>query len=283
MHVGGIITAAATAFDERGRLAEDETVGLMRHLIDHGSDGLVLAGTTGEASTLSDAEKLRIWELGVAECGGEATVIAGTGSNDTAHSVHLTEQATELGVDAILVVTPYYNKPNRRGLVAHFRAVAAATDRPVVVYNIPSRCVIDLPNDLLRELAEIPNVLAVKQARFEDMTPIEGLDLLAGNDEVLADVLDMGGTGGILVASHLVGEEMRRMIDEPSERGRIAGEIAGVVAAMALTSNPIPLKAALNLLGHNVGSPRLPLVPASDEEVETIRAALERHGLLSAV
>ena len=283
MHVGGIITAAATAFDERGRLAEDETVGLMRHLIDHGSDGLVLAGTTGEASTLSDTEKLRIWELGVAECGGEATVIAGTGSNDTAHSVHLTEQATELGVDAILVVTPYYNKPNRRGLVAHFRAVAAATDRPVVVYNIPSRCVIDLPNDLLRELAEIPNVLAVKQARFEDMTPIEGLDLLAGNDEVLADVLDMGGTGGILVASHLVGEEMRRMIDEPSERGRIAGEIAGVVAAMALTSNPIPLKAALNLLGHNVGSPRLPLVPASDEEVETIRAALERHGLLSAV
>jgi len=283
VHLGGIITAMATAFDEQGRLAEEETVHLMRHLVANGSDGLVLAGTTGEASTLTDAEKRRIWALGVAECRGTATVIAGTGSNDTAHSVHLTEQATELGVDAVLLVTPYYNKPNRRGLIAHFRAVAGATDRPVIIYNIPSRCVIDLPNDLLRELAEIPNVTAVKQARFDDMEPIEGLDLLAGNDEVLAEVLDMGGTGGILVASHLVGDEMRRMIDEPSERGRITEEIAGVVEAMALTSNPIPLKAALNLLGHRVGSPRLPLVPASDEEVDTIRAALERHGLLSTV
>jgi 4-hydroxy-tetrahydrodipicolinate synthase len=255
----------------------------MRHLIEHGSDGLVLAGTTGEGSTLSDREKIRIWALGVAECRGEARVIAGTGSNDTAHSVHLTEQATELGVDAVLVVTPYYNKPNRRGLIAHFRAVAEATDRPVIVYNIPSRCVIDLPNDLLRELAQIPNVTAVKQARFDDMEPIDGLDLLAGNDEVLAEVLDMGGTGGILVASHLVGEEMRRMIDEPEERESIRGAISGVVEAMSITSNPIPVKAALNLLGHRVGAPRLPLVPAADEEVDRIRAALEQHGLLSAV
>jgi 4-hydroxy-tetrahydrodipicolinate synthase len=272
-----------TPFDERGRLAEDETVALIRHLIEHGSDGLVLAGTTGEGSTLSDREKIRIWALGVAECRGEARVIAGTGSNDTAHSVHLTEQATELGVDAVLVVTPYYNKPNRRGLIAHFRAVAEATDRPVIVYNIPSRCVIDLPNDLLRELAQIPNVTAVKQARFDDMEPIDGLDLLAGNDEVLAEVLDMGGTGGILVASHLVGEEMRRMIDEPEERESIRQAISGVVEAMSITSNPIPVKAALNLLGHRVGAPRLPLVPAADDEVDQIRAALEHHGLLSAV
>jgi Dihydrodipicolinate synthase/N-acetylneuraminate lyase len=184
-----------TPFDAEGRTAEDEAVRLMRHLVDHGSDGLVLAGTTGESPTLDDEEKLRLWALGVEQLAGHATVVAGSGSNDTAHSVRLTERATEVGVDAVLVVTPYYNKPNRRGLLAHFRAVAGATDRPVIVYNIPSRSVIDLPNDLLRELAEIPNIQAVKQARSERLEPIEGMDLLAGNDEMLADVLDMGGPG----------------------------------------------------------------------------------------
>jgi len=142
--IGGIITAMVTPFDAHGRLAEDAAARLVRHLLDNGSDGLVLAGSTGEGSTLGDEEKLALWEVGVAEAGG-APVIAGTGSNDTRHSVELTERATEVGVDAVLVVTPYYNKPNRRGLVEHFRAVAGATDRPVVLYNIPSRCVIDLP------------------------------------------------------------------------------------------------------------------------------------------
>jgi 4-hydroxy-tetrahydrodipicolinate synthase len=273
-----------TPFDERGRLAEDEAVGLMRHLTENGSDGVVLAGTTGEAPTLSDEEKLRLWELGVGALGESATVIAGTGSNDTAHSVRLTERASELGVDAVLVVTPYYNKPNRRGLVAHFRAVAAATDRPVILYNIPSRSVIDLPNDLLRELAEIPNVQAVKQARSTDVEPIEGLDLLAGNDEMLADVLDMGGTGGILVASHVVGREMRRMVDEAESRAQIAAEIEPVVRALnTVAPAPATVKAAFNLLGRHLGSPRLPLVPASDSEIDELRAALERHGVLSAV
>ena len=282
MPLGGVITAMVTPFDEAGRLSEEASARLIHHLLSSGSDGLVLAGTTGEASTLTDEEKLRLFELGVAE-GGEATIIANTGSNDTAHSVELTEKATEAGVDAVLVVTPYYNRPNRRGIVAHFRAVAEATDRPVVVYNIPSRCALDIPNDLLRELAEIPNVQAVKQARREDVAPIEGLDLLAGNDDMLADVLDLGATGGVLVASHLVGLEMRRMIDEPDARRRIAREIEEVVQALAVTTNPIPVKAALNLAGHEVGEPRLPLVPAAEEELSVIRGALERHGLLSAV
>jgi 4-hydroxy-tetrahydrodipicolinate synthase len=271
-----------TPFGARGELAEDAAVALMRHLLDNGSDGLVLAGTTGEGSTLTDEEKLRLWQIGVAEAGG-APVIAGTGSNDTAHSVHLTERATELGVDAVLVVCPYYNKPNRRGILAHFRAVAGATDRPVVVYNIPGRCVVDIPNDLLRELAEIPNVQAVKQARFEHVEPIEGLDLLAGNDEMLAEVLDKGGTGGILVASHLVGPEMRRMIDEPEARAGIHSSLSGVFAAMGVTTNPIPVKTALRLLGHDVGGFRLPMVEASGEEEAVVREALERHGLLSTV
>jgi 4-hydroxy-tetrahydrodipicolinate synthase len=277
--LGGIITAMVTPFDREGRLAEDTAVRLMRHLLDSGSDGLVLAGSTGEGATLSDDEKCRLWELGVAE-GGDAPLIAGTGSNDTAHSVHLTERAGEIGVDAVLVVTPYYNKPNRAGLLAHFRAVAAATDKPVVLYNIPSRCVIDMPNDLLRELAEIPNVEAVKQARYEDLEPIEGLSLLAGNDDMLAQVLDIGGTGGILVASHLVGREMRRMIDEPEARWQIHESLGGLYEALTVTSNPIPVKAALNLLGLEVGGLRLPLVEASEAEVARVAEALERRGLL---
>jgi len=272
-----------TPFDERGRVNEGAAVRLMRHLLENGSDGLVLAGSTGEAATLTDEEKYRLWDLAVSEC-GDATVIAGTGTYDTAHSVHLTEKATEIGVDAVLVVTPYYVKPNERGLVAHYKAVAAATDLPVIVYNIPSRCVVDISNDLLRRLAaEIPNVQAVKQARFEDIEPIEGMDLLAGNDDKLAEVLDKGGTGGILVASHIVGREMRRMIDEPDARAEIHGSLQDVFEALFVTTNPIPLKAALNLLGHDVGGLRLPLIEADEHELGTVRASLERHGLLSAV
>jgi 4-hydroxy-tetrahydrodipicolinate synthase len=181
------------------------------------------------------------------------------------------------------VVTPYYNKPNPRGILAHFRAVAAASDLPVIVYNIPSRCVIDIPNELLRELGEIPNVEAVKQARYENLERIEGMTLLAGNDDLLAPVLELGGAGGILVASHLVGPEMRRMIDEPEERRSIEREISGVVRAMGVTSNPIPVKTALAMLGHDVGGLRLPLVDASEEEAAAVRAALEGHGLLATV
>jgi 4-hydroxy-tetrahydrodipicolinate synthase len=283
MPLGGILTAMVTPFDENGRVNEDAFVTLLHYLLEHGSDGVVVAATTGEAPTLTDDEKLRLWKLAVAEA-GDATVIAGTGTYDTAHSIHLTEQATEIGVDAVLVVAPYYNKPNRRGLVAHFSAVAGATDLPLVVYNIPGRCVIDMPNDLLAELAAtVPNISAVKQARFDDVEPIEGMDLLAGNDDMLAAVLDMGGTGGILVASHVVGPEMRRMIDEPEARPEIQASLKDLFAAMFVTSSPAPVKAALNMLGLNVGAPRLPLVEVNEEEAAVVRGVLERHGLLSAV
>ena len=280
--LGGILTAMVTPFDADGGFDEGAAAALMHHLLENGSDGLVLAGSTGEGATLTDEEKLRLWALGVAQSGG-APVVAGTGTYDTRHSVELTERATEIGVDAMLVVTPYYNKPNRRGLVEHFKAVAAATDRPVIVYNIPSRCVIDLPNDLLAELAQIENVAAVKQARYEDVEPIDGLALLAGNDDMLAKVLDLGGAGGILVASHLVGPQMRRMIDEPDARAEIHEQLQDLFKALFVTTNPIPLKAALRLAGHDVGGLRLPLVEASEEETATIRQALERHGLLARV
>jgi 4-hydroxy-tetrahydrodipicolinate synthase len=279
---GGVITAMVTPFDSAGRLDEDAAVRLMHHLLSSGSDGLVLAGTTGEGATMTDAEKVRLWEIGVAES-GEATLIAGTGSNDTHHSVELTERAAGLGVDGVLVVTPYYNKPNRRGILEHFRAVAGAAEVPVVVYNIPSRCVVDIPNELLRELAEIPNVRAVKQARYEDLEPIEGIDLLAGNDDVLARTLDAGGTGGILVASHLVGRQMRRMIDEPESRAEIHDSLSPLFEALTVTTNPIPVKTAMSLLGHDVGGFRLPMVPASEDEEATVREALEQQGLMSTV
>jgi 4-hydroxy-tetrahydrodipicolinate synthase len=279
----GIITAALTPFADDGSVDEDGFAALVGHLLDNGSDGVVVAGTTGEGTTLSDDEKLRLFELAVSEFGDRATIVAGTGSNDTAHTVHLTERATEIGCDAMLCVTPYYNKPNFRGLVAHYEAIAAATDRTVVLYNIPSRCVVDISNEELARLAEIPNVGAVKQARYEDIQPIEGLDLLAGNDDVLAEVLDKGGAGGITVASHLVGPEMRRMIDEPDLRQEIHASLAPVFKAMGVTTNPIPVKTAMAMLGHRVGGFRLPMIEASEDERAVIRGALEQHGLLSAV
>jgi 4-hydroxy-tetrahydrodipicolinate synthase len=283
MSIGGILTAMVTPFDKDGALDEDAAVRLMHHLLENGSDGLVLAGTTGESPTLTDDEKCRLWELATAETRRDATIVAGTGTYDTRHSVELTERATEIGVDAVLVVTPYYNRPNRRGIKAHFETVAAATDRPVIVYNIPSRTATDIPNDLLAELAQIENIAAVKQARYEDMQPIDGMDLLAGNDDVLARVMDMGGTGGIHVASHLVGREMRRIIDEPDNRQEIEDGLRDLYRALTVTTNPIPVKTALQLAGHDVGGLRLPLVEATDEERAVIREALERHKLLAAV
>ena len=279
----GIITAAVTPFAEDGSVDEEGFVAVCAHLLDNGSDGFVVAGTTGEGTTLTDEEKLRLFELAVSEFGGRGTIVAGTGSNDTAHTVHLTEKATEIGCDAHLCVTPYYNKPNLRGLIGHYEAIGAATDKPIVLYNIPSRCVVDISNDELRRLAEIPNVSAVKQARFEDIQPIEGLDLLAGNDDTLAEVMDKGGEGGITVASHLVGPEMRRIIDEPENRAQIHDSLKPVFEAMSVTTNPMPVKTAMGMLGHRVGGFRLPMVECSDDEKSVIRGALERQGLLSAV
>jgi 4-hydroxy-tetrahydrodipicolinate synthase len=283
MSIGGILTAMVTPFDANGDVDEDATVRLIQFLLENGSDGLVITGSTGEGATLTDEEKARLWELAVSETPDGALVVAGTGTYDTRHTVELTERAGDIGVDAMLVVTPYYVKPNRRGLRAHYEAVAGATDKPIILYNIPGRTALDMPNDLLAELAEIDNVQAVKQARYEDLAPIEGLDLLAGNDDVLAKVLDMGGTGGILVASHLVGREMRRMIDEPEARAEIHESLKDLFKALTVTTNPIPIKTALNLAGHTVGGLRLPLVEADEQEKAVIRAGLERHNLLAAV
>jgi len=280
--LGAVLTALVTPFDDSGAVDEQSFVALMSYLAANGSDGFVVAGTTGEASTLSEHEHLSLIELAVAERPAGKTVIAGTGTNDTVQAVNLTERATALGADAMLVVTPYYNRPSRLGLLRHYEAVAAATDKPIILYNIPARTGTNMPPDLLAELAQIPNIAAVKQANADELQLIDGLALYAGDDSSLARTLELGGAGGILVASHVVGPQMRRMVDEPAERAAIAASLDDLFDVLFITSNPTPVKAALNMLGHRVGGLRLPLVEATEAEQAQIRVVLERHGLLEA-
>ncbi|MFZ0971858.1 MAG: 4-hydroxy-tetrahydrodipicolinate synthase [Solirubrobacteraceae bacterium] len=282
-NLGSILTAMVTPFDADGYVDEDAAVALMHHLVEHGSDGLVICGTTGEASTLDDEEHLGMIRLAVEEMKGECTIVAGVGSNDTRHAVHLTERATEIGPDALLHTNPYYNRPSRRGIVRHFEEVSRATDLPIVLYNIPQRTGSDMPNSLLAELAQLENIFAVKQANADNLAKVDGLRIYAGNDDLLADVLDMDEAGGILVASHLFGEEMRRMVDEPDHRREIDDALKDVYADMPVAPLACATKAALHLLGLlPSATPRLPYVELDDRELGVIRSMLERHGLLQA-
>ena len=292
--LGEVLTAVVTPFDERGRVNIDSFRRLAAHLLENGSDGLVVAGTTGEAPTLSDDERMELFAAAVEVChdrGG--TVIAGTGTYSTEHSVHLTKEADALGVDAFLVVTPYYNKPPVRGVIAHFAAIAEATDNPIVAYNIPQRVVMNLEPDALIQLRrDVPQVEYVKQATTDldqarRIVEESGLTLLAGNDDLLLPFLELGGRGGIFVFTHLVGRQVKEVIGRFDEGDRdgaaaIARDIQPVIDALAVTTNPIPVKAALNMLGHEVGGHRLPLVEATDEEKDVVRAALEGAGILAA-
>ncbi len=279
--LGKILTAIVTPFDADSQVNEEAFVALMHHLAENGSDGFVVAGTTGEASTMSDKEQMRLVELALAERPAGATIVAGTGTNDTREVVELTERASALGVDATLVVTPYYNKPSRLGMTRHYEAVAKATDKPVILYNIPGRTATNMPPDLLAELAQIEHIDGVKQANGDELQLIDGLAVYAGDDTLFARTLDMGGAGVIAVASHLVGNEMRRMVQEPQNRADIDASLRDVYATLFLTSSPTCTKAALNLLGHDAGGLRLPLVAATDAELAEVRAMLERHDLLA--
>jgi len=284
--IRGVLTAMATPFDEGGAVDEAAALKLANHLLEHGSHGLVISGSTGEAPTLTDEEALVLVRALRAELGDEVLLICGTGTNDTRHSIELTKGAADAGADAALVVTPYYNKPNPAGVQAHFETIAAAIpELPLIAYNIPSRVIVNVPPEQLTELARIDNVVAVKQANNEELQPIEGMDVLAGNDEIFLETLEIGGAGGILVASHLVGPQMREVWDAAQggemERAReIDAGLREVYAAMGVTTNPIPLKAALEILGLiPSGALRLPLVPANAEQRATVRAALESVGL----
>jgi 4-hydroxy-tetrahydrodipicolinate synthase len=287
--LGHVLTAIVTPFREDGSVDYDAFQRLARHLVDNGSDGIVVAGTTGESPTLSDGERLDLFRAAVEAVGAIATVVAGTGTYSTAHSVHLTESAHELDVDGFLVVTPYYNKPPQRGIVAHFEAVAAATDRPIVAYNIPGRVVLNIEPETISRLAEIDNVRAVKQAN-DDLDQARhivecGLDLYAGDDALVQPFLELGGLGGVCVHSHVVGPLVAEQV-AAAHRGDLArareidASLAPAYDLLKIATNPIPIKAALNVLGLEVGGYRLPIVPPTDEELAQVRECLDRLGLL---
>ncbi|MGH2923937.1 MAG: 4-hydroxy-tetrahydrodipicolinate synthase [Solirubrobacterales bacterium] len=284
----GVLTAMVTPFAEDGAVDEVAVRRLARHLIENGSHGIVVAGTTGESPTLSDEEDVALLKAVRSEVGPDATLICGTGTNDTRHSEKLSAAAADAGADAVLVVTPYYNKPNRAGILAHYEAVAKAAGIPVIAYNIPSRVVVNIRPDLLAELGAIENVVAVKQANNDEIADVEGLDVLAGNDDIFRRCLETGGKGGILVASHLVGNEMRQIFDaieagDAAKAKEIDDRIRPVYEALTLDTNPIPVKAAVEMAGLIPSARmRLPMVEA-DEPVRTeLRAALEAQGLLAA-
>jgi 4-hydroxy-tetrahydrodipicolinate synthase len=274
-----------TPFAEDRSVDEAAARKLARHLIETGSHGLVLAGTTGESPTLDDEEKLGLLRAVRDELGSDVLLICGTGSNDTRHSERLSAAAADAGADAVLVVTPYYNKPNRAGIKAHFETVARAAGIPVVLYNIPSRVVVNVPPDLLAELAKIENVVAVKQANDDDLGPIDGLRVLAGNDGTFLPTLELGEPGGVLVASHLVGREMREIYDAVSagdlDRAREIDEKLRPLYPVLGKTNPIPVKAALELLGICSARARLPITEADEDQKAEVRRALEGQGLLA--
>jgi 4-hydroxy-tetrahydrodipicolinate synthase len=283
--IAGVLTAMATPFDANGRVDHGAARRLAAYLLEHGSHGLVIAGSTGECPTLTDGEEIELLQAVRAEVGDEIVIVCGTGTNDTRHSCELTKMAADAGADASLVVVPYYNKPNEAGIRAHFETVAAAVpELPMVMYNIPARVVINASPELLGELGQVDNIVAVKQANDDELGPIEGLTVLAGNDNVLLRVLEFGGGGGICVASHLVGDRMREMWDAAQagdiERARkIDAEITPVYEATSVTTNPIPLKAALAMLGLCEDRLRLPLVSADEEQRAAIKAGLDAAGV----
>ena len=290
--LGEILTAIVTPFKADGSVDLGRFRALASHLVENGSDGLVVTGTTGESPTLSDDERFALYEAALGEVGDRATVVAGTGTYSTDHSIHLTRRAHELGVHGFLVVTPYYNKPPVRGIVEHFRAIASVTDRSIIAYNIPGRVVLNLETEAIAQLAEIPNVLAVKQANpdLEQARAIVdlGLALYAGDDDLVFPFLELGGRGGVCVHTHVVGPQVKEMVQlfhagEVEAARALDRELAPSIELLRVAVNPIAIKCALNLLGHDVGGLRLPLVEATDDEREAVRGCLERLGLLRPV
>ncbi len=283
--IGGVLTAMVTPFAEDRSVDESAARALARHLVDNGSHGLVLSGTTGESPTTDDAEKLALLRAVREELGSDVLLICGTGSNDTRHSERLSAAAADAGADAVLAVTPYYSKPNFTGIRAHYEAVARAAGIPVVLYNIPSRVVINLSPDQLAELGQIENVVAVKQANDDELQPVDGLRVLAGNDGTFLRALELGEPGGILVASHLVGPEMREIYDAmqagDAERAREIDEGLRPIYEVLGKTNPIPVKAGLELMGVCSARARLPIVEAGEEQRAEVRRALEAHGLMA--
>jgi len=290
---GSVITAMATPFHDDSTPDLDGAQELASWLLDHGSDSLVAFGSTGEGATQSDAEKRDLLRAMKEAAGGRGKVIAGTGTYDTRHSIELTRMAEENGADAVLVVTPYYNRPPQRGLIAHFTAVARSTGLPVILYNIPGRTACTIEADtLLRLAADVPNIVAVKDATADFQTASRVIaesppdfEVYSGDDWATFPMVCLGAKGVVSVAAHLAGERMREMV-ELTEAGNAAAArkihdgLMPLYRGLFLVSNPIPLKAAMEMVGRPVGPPRLPLVPATEDERARIRQALVESGVL---
>jgi len=288
--LGEVLTAIVTPFRSDGSVDFHRFAALANHLVENGSDGIVVAGTTGESPTLSDDERLELFRVALGAVGDRATVIAGTGTYSTAHSVHLTHKAHEIGVHGLLIVTPYYNKPPQRGIVEHFKTIAGASDKPIIVYNIPGRVVINIEPETMVELAKIPTVKAVKQANDDlhqarRIVEDAGLELYAGDDNLIFPFLELGGIGGVCVHTHVCGPQVKEMIrlykqGDHVEARRMDEAMAPAYDLLKVQANPIAIKAALNVLGHEVGGLRLPMVEATDDEQARVRDCLERLGVL---
>jgi 4-hydroxy-tetrahydrodipicolinate synthase len=286
MNFGQLLTAMVTPFDQNGEVDFNATRNLVDYLIENGTDGIVVAGTTGESPTLSSEEKVALFQFVVAVVNGRVPVIAGTGSNNTRASISLTKQAEEAGVDGIMLVAPYYNKPSQEGMYQHFKAIAESTSLPIMIYNIPGRCAVNISVETLVRLSQLPNIVAVKEAsgNLDAMAEIisrtpSDFSLYSGDDGLTLPVLAIGGTGVVSVASHVIGNEMKDMIQlfkngQVQEAASAHRRLLPIMKALFTAPNPAPVKAALNINGVNVGGLRLPLLPLSDEEKSALQAVL---------
>ena len=287
MNFGKVLTAMVTPFDQFGEIDYPATTNLINHLIANGSDGLVVAGTTGESATLTVEEKRDLFHFVVEQVAGRATVIAGTGTNGTKASIELTQIAEYAGVDGIMLVNPYYNKPSQEGLYQHFRAVAAATTLPVMLYNIPGRSAVNMLPETIIRLSEVDNIVSVKEASgdLDAMTQIihetpEDFSLYSGDDGLLLPVLAIGGVGVVSVSAHILGHDMQEIISlfengHYQEAARLNGHIRPIIRAMFAQPSPSPVKAALNMQGVSVGDVRLPMLPLTEEEKQTLKQILK--------
>ena len=290
---GSVVTAMVTPFRGDHAVDLDRAQELASWLVDNGSDAVVVAGSTGESPTLSHKEKAELFRAVGEATRGRGKLICGTGTYSTAESLELTQAAEDAGADGLLVVTPYYNKPPQRGLVAHFERIADATELPMILYNIPGRTATRIEHETLLLLAQRRNIVAVKDSTgdFQAITKLvaespDGFEVYSGDDWATFGYLCLGAVGVVSVASHLVGPQIRQMIelietgDVPAAR-KLHESLSPLFNALFVTSNPIPLKAALEMVGRSCGDPRLPLVPATAEEKERVRRALEDAGLLA--
>jgi 4-hydroxy-tetrahydrodipicolinate synthase len=277
-HFGKLSTAMVTPFDKNGNIDFQKTSTLIDYLINHGTDSLVITGTTGESPTLSTEEKIALIKHTVKEVNGRVPVIAGTGSNNTAASIKLTKQAEALGVDAIMLVVPYYNKPSQEGLYQHFKAIAESTKLPIMLYNIPGRSVVNMSVDTIVRLSELPNVIAIKEAsgNLDAMAEIitktdNNFALYSGDDGLTLPVLSIGGAGVVSVASHIIGKEMQAMISAFVSGDHVTAAqqhrtLLPIIKQLFAVPNPGPIKTALQVRGLDVGSVRLPLIPLTSLE-----------------